>query len=330
MSNILLSVVIPVYNVEKYLQQCVDSIINQLTDECEIILVDDGSTDGSGLICDNYSEKNTNVRVLHQKNSGHSAARNAGLKMAVGEYVSFIDSDDYIGQGCVKEILNWIKTTDADICFMEGYKLFSDGTTESLGDEIDRSRISGRSQEEVFQHLATRPKYPGSACTKLFRREFLMENDLKFPIDLTHAEDLTLCLNCFLKAERFDALPCPFYYYRQNREGSMTSKISGSSFHGLSEFVSNFADSLTDKQRKPHTKITWYAMAFVAYEYSILLWNYSRLSASQKRDAKFFLKDYKWVLNFGASKKTKLVQKVVRILGVDLTAKVLDVYMRIR
>lgn len=127
-----------------------------------------------------------------------------------------------------------------------------------------------------------------------------MENDLKFPIDLTHAEDLTLCLNCFLKAERFDALPCPFYYYRQNREGSMTSKISGSSFHGLSEFVSNFADSLTDKQRKPHTKITGYVMAFVAYEYSILLWRYSRLNT-----AKEFLQDYKWVLSYGASKKNK-------------------------
>ena len=194
----VLSFIIPVYNVEDYLKKCINSILEQGGTDCEVILVDDGSTDESGLICDDFSEKNTNVRVLHQKNSGHSAARNAGLKMAVGKYVSFIDSDDYIGLDCVKEILNWIKTADADICFMEGYKLFPDGTTESLGDEIDRSHISGRSQEEVFQHLATRPKYPGSACTKLFRREFLMENDLKFPIDLTHAEDLTLCLNCFL------------------------------------------------------------------------------------------------------------------------------------
>lgn len=326
----ILSFIIPVYNVEAYLKKCINSILEQSGADCEVILVDDGSTDGSGLICDDFSEKNTNVRVLHQKNSGHSVARNAGLKMAVGEYVSFIDSDDYIGQGCVKEILNWIKTTDADICFMEGYKLFSDGTTESLGDEIDRSQILGRSQEKVFQHLATRPKYPGSACTKLFRREFLMENDLKFPIDLTHAEDLTLCLNCLLKAERFDALPCPFYYYRQNREGSMTSKISGSSFHGLSKFVSNFADSLTDKQRNPHTRITGYAMAFVAYEYSILLWEYSRLNTAEKNAAKEFLQDYKWVLSYGASKKTKLIQKVVRIVGVDLTAKLLDVYMRNR
>ena len=326
----MISFIIPVYKVEKYINECVDSILNQLTDACEVILVDDGSPDRSGVICDGYADRDSRVKVVHQKNSGHSAARNAGLKMAVGEYVSFIDSDDYIGQGCVKEILNWIKTADADICFMEGYKLFPDGTTESLGDEIVRSQILGRSKEEVFQHLATLPKYPGSACTKLFRREFLMENDLKFPIDLTHAEDLTLCLNCFLKAERFDALPCPFYYYRQNREGSMTSKISGSSFHGLSEFVSNFADSLTDKQRNPHTRITGYAMAFVAYEYSILLWEYSRLNTAEKNAAKEFLQDYKWVLSYGASKKTKLIQKVVRILGVDLTAKVLDVYMRNR
>lgn len=330
MDTTRISFIIPVYNVEKYLNECVESILAQITNECEIILVDDGSTDGSALMCDIFSEQNENVRTLHKKNSGHSAARNTGLKMATGKYVSFVDSDDYIGQGCVKEILNWIKTADADICFMEGYKLFPDGMIESLGDEIDRSQISGRSQEEVFQHLATRPKYPGSACTKLFRREFLIENGLKFPTDLTHAEDLMLCLNCFLKAERFDALPCPFYYYRQNREGSMTSRISSSSFRGLSAFVSSFADNLTDKQRKPHTKMTGCAMAFVAYEYSILLWEYSRLNADEKNDAKEFLQDYKWVLSYGASKKTKLTRKVVRILGVDLAAKLLDVYMRNR
>lgn len=325
-----LSFIIPVYNVEAYLRKCINSILEQSGTDCEVILVDDGSTDGSGAICDEFSGQNTNVKTLHQKNSRHSAARNAGLEKAVGKYVSFIDSDDYIGQGCVKKILNWIKSTDADICFMEGYKLFPDGTTESLGDEIDRNQISGRSKEEVFRHLATRPKYPGSACTKLFRRDFLTENELKFPTNLTHAEDLTFCLNCFLKAEKFDALSCPFYYYRQNREGSMTSKVSGSSFCGLSTFVSNFADSLTDKQRNPYTEIVGYAMAFVAYEYSVLLWEYSRLNAVEKNDAKAFLKNYKWVLNHGASKKVKLIRKIVCILGVDLTAKLLDIYMRNR
>lgn len=326
----VLSFIIPVYNVEPYLKECVNSILEQCGTDCEVLLIDDGSTDGSGMICEGFSENNTNVRTLHQKNRGHSAARNVGLEMAIGEYIAFIDSDDYIGQECVRDILNWIKTTDADICFMEGYKLFPDGTTESLGDEIDRKQVLGKSKEEVFRHLATRPKYPGSACTKLFRREFLIEKELRFPTNLTHAEDLTFCLNCFLKAEKFDALPCPFYYYRQNRKGSMTSNVNSSSFDGLRTFVSNFAENLVDEQRKPHTKITGDAMAFVAYEYSILLWEYSRLNAAEKDNAKAFLKDYKWVLSYGASKKTKLIQKVVRILGVDLTAKLLDVYMRNR
>ena len=81
----VLSFIIPVYNVEAYLKKCINSILEQSGADCEVILVDDGSTDGSGLICDDFSEKNTNVKVLHQKNSGHSAARNAGLKVAVGE-----------------------------------------------------------------------------------------------------------------------------------------------------------------------------------------------------------------------------------------------------
>lgn len=146
----------------------------------------------------------------------------------------------------------------------------------------------------------------------------------------THVEDLTFCMNCFLKAEKFDALSCPFYYYRQNREGSMTSEVGSASFHGLCSFVSNFADKLTNRQRKPYTETTRCAMAFVAYEYSILLWEYSRLNTVEKADTKAFLKDYKWVLNHGLSKIVKLIQKVVHILGVDLAAKLLDVYMRIR
>ena len=127
MSNILLSVVIPVYNVEKYLQQCVDSIINQLTDECEIILVDDGSPDGSGEICDRYANKDSRINVIHQQNGGLAAARNTGLDYARGEYVAFVDSDDYLDGHCIAKILSWISSGGADVCFMRAMKVFPNG-----------------------------------------------------------------------------------------------------------------------------------------------------------------------------------------------------------
>lgn len=328
MSNILLSVVIPVYNVEKYLQQCVDSIINQLTDECEIILVDDGSPDGSGEICDRYANKDSRINVIHQQNGGLAAARNTGLDYARGEYVAFVDSDDYLDGHCIAKILSWISSGGADVCFMRAMKVFSNGKQQLLDDEIEAT-VLRESKELAIKYLSERSKYPGSACTKIFRRSLLEKNNLRFPDDRRVAEDLGFVFQCILDADTYDALPIDYYFYRQAREGSITNSMTYKSFLGVKTFVEESINALTE-DKTPKGTIEKYAMAFAAYEYSILLWNYSRLSASQKRDAKFFLKDYKWVLNFGASKKTKLVQKVVRILGVDLTAKVLDVYMRIR
>lgn len=229
MSNIKLSFIIPVYNVEKYLNECLDSVISQCNEQCEIIIVDDGSTDNSGAICDDYKDKYENITVMHQKNSGSSIARNAGLKAAKGDYIAFIDSDDRISPDSIKNIFSAVNN-NADVYFMEGKKLFPNGSSQSLGDEIDSALVRGQSKERVFEHLASRPKYPGSACTKLFKRSFLADNNLCFSIDRVYGEDLSFCLNCFLSADSFDALKFSYYEYRQNRDGSVTNVVDAKLF----------------------------------------------------------------------------------------------------
>ena len=104
----LISFIIPVYNTEKYLEECINSILDQINDKCEIILIDDGSTDNSGLICDSYAAINHEIKVVHQENRGLAAARNIGLDHANGEYIAFVDSDDYLDSSCVTKILKWI------------------------------------------------------------------------------------------------------------------------------------------------------------------------------------------------------------------------------
>ncbi len=121
-----ISVIIPVYNVENYLRECVDSVLNQTFSDYEIILVDDGSTDISGKICDKYAVKDDRVNVIHKKNGGLSNARNVGLKKAVGEYIYFLDSDDYIKTDALEKLYNTAISEKADVVFFDGDVFFTD------------------------------------------------------------------------------------------------------------------------------------------------------------------------------------------------------------
>ena len=328
MDTTRISFIIPVYNVEKYLNECVESILAQITDDCEIILVDDGSSDNSGAICDMYVENDFRIKVVHQKNGGLAAARNTGLDHAQGEYVAFVDSDDYLDGHCIAEILNWISSGGADICFMRAMKVFRDGKQQLLDDEINSEMLKG-SKKSAIKYLSERSKYPGSPCTKLFRRALLEKNYLRFPDDRRVSEDLGFVLQCILNADSYDALPIDYYYYRQGREGSITNIVTYKSFLGVKTFVEESISLLTEN-RVPNGTIEQSAMSFVAYEFSIMIWQYSRMREEFKSEAAKTLNDYKWVLKYGASPKIKLIQKVVGVLGVDLTSKLLDVYMRNR
>lgn len=323
-----ISFIIPVYNVEKYLNKCVDSILDQLTDACEIILIDDGSPDSSGTICDRYADKDSRVKVVHQKNGGLAAARNTGLDRAQGEYVAFVDSDDYLDRQCITNILNWISFGGADICFMRAMKVFPDGKQQLLDDEMNVEMLKG-SKESAIKYLSERSKYPGSPCTKLFRRALLEENHLRFPNDRRVSEDLGFVLQCILNAGSYDALPIDYYYYRQAREDSITNNVTYKSFLGLRAFVEESINVLTEN-KTPKGNIERYAMSFVAYEFSIMIWQYSRIGEEFKNDAIRTLNEYSWVLGYGRTKKTHLVRRTMQILGVNITMRLMDIYMKLR
>lgn len=327
-SEKLLTFIIPVYKVEKYINECVDSILNQLTDACEVILVDDGSPDRSGVICDGYADRDSRVKVVHQKNGGLAAARNTGLDCARGEYIAFVDSDDYLDGQCVSKILNWITLGGADICFMRAMKVFPDGKQQLLDDEMNAAELKG-SKGSAIKYLSERSKYPGSPCTKLFRRALLERNHLRFPDDRRVSEDLGFVLQCILNADSYDALPIDYYYYRQAREGSITNNVTYKSFLGLRAFVEESINNLTEN-KSPKGNIERYAMSFVAYEFSIMIWQYSRIGEEFKSGAAKTLNEYSWVLSYGRTKKTHLVRWTMQILGVETTMRMLDIYMRLR
>lgn len=127
-NNSLISVIVPVYNVDKYLDGCIESIVNQTYKNLEIILVDDGSTDNSPKLCDAWEKKDKRVKVIHKKNGGVSSARNVGIEHASGEYISFVDSDDFLNKDMFKIMINKIKKTNTDLCYCDIYRIELDGS----------------------------------------------------------------------------------------------------------------------------------------------------------------------------------------------------------
>ena len=321
-----LSFILPIYKVEAYLPQCIDSILSQAGQESEIILVDDGSPDGCGAICDRYAAENDIVRVIHKPNGGLSSARNAGFAEAAGSYVLFVDSDDYIEEGSVAKILAWIDETDADVAFLLSRKVYPDGTSEPLGENLSRAEIRGRSRQEVLRYLAGRPKFPASAWGKIYRREFLLEHGFRYPDDRRLSEDLQYSLDLFLTAEKFDYLDFPYYCYRQNRAGSICNTVNARYYFDTFLFVTESGKRFAD-YRQARDETAALALSFAAYEYAILLWQMRDLSGADREKAKDTLREYRWILRYGKSLRTRMVHLAVGILGLEGTAKLLDWYM---
>ena len=310
----LISFIIPVYNVENYITECVNSILKQNFCDYEIILVDDGSTDSSGVICERFAELNNRIHVIHKRNGGLSDARNAGIKEAKGEYILFVDSDDYIAENSVNNIFKMLeKTKNVDVMFLNAEKFYPDGKRESLGDGYNSDCIIEKEKAQVMQHLASLPKFPGSACTKLIKKAVIDDNNLYFEKNLI-SEDIDWTIGMLCAANSFSYCDCPYYNYRQKRKGSITNTSSVKSVKGLLFTIEKWSSrDLT----KPFQKEI---NSFLAYEYMIALYNYVYLPLSDKKTVKKKLKKYGWLLKYGQSSKTKICNLCYTCAGLKGTS----------
>lgn len=318
--NPFFSIIIPVYNVEKYLCECIDSVLKQKFDDYEIILVDDGSTDNSSSICDSYAKKYQKIKTIHQENKGLSGARNAGILSSIGKYLIFIDSDDYIAAKALEKLYKIININEIDVIFLEMIKFFPDGTTEPMNDGYEKELIINRSQEDVWNHIANLNKFPGSACSKAVKRSLITE-DLYFVEGLI-SEDLEWCYRLFNKAETYSYLEYPFYYYRQLRQGSISNSVSSKSIESTFWIIKKWAN------KDPETKYQKVLNAFISYQYMIMLYSISKMDKSLSE--KYFIeaKKYRWLLGYGGSKRVKMVNIVSKFLGIKNTAKILNYYKK--
>lgn len=219
-----LSVIVPVYNTEKYIRECIDSILNQTFTDFELILVDDGSVDQSGVICDEYSQVDDRIKVIHQNNGGVTVARKQGIKDAEGEYISFIDSDDWIEPDMYRNMLFEADVNGADmiICDMLAEKQMDSTVIHSSSlnglfnaEELNRQIYSNM----LFDYSKNAPGLSLNLCNKLFRSTLVKPVFAEFPNDVTYGEDALGSLMCILRARSIYIMKnSAFYHYRQEEE----------------------------------------------------------------------------------------------------------------
>lgn len=211
----LISVIIPVYNVSDYLERCVDSAINQTYKNLEIILVDDGSTDNSPIICDNYAKKNENIKVYHKKNGGLSDARNYGLEKSKGEYIYFLDSDDWIEEDTIKNLYNALCDVKADVSIG---KIYFCGKEEDLNKFTDINNYLMMNSVETITEMAKGDNFAFFAPNKLYKK--ILFKDIIFPIGKKY-EDIYTIYKVVDRAKKIVYTPNAKYAYFQ-REDSIT------------------------------------------------------------------------------------------------------------
>ena len=215
--NKKVSIVVPIYNVEKYLDKCINSLVNQTYQDIEILLIDDGSTDKSGKIAEDWAKKDSRTNVYHKTNGGLSDARNYGIKKASGSYICFIDSDDWVEKNYIERLLLKIYENDCDISICNPIYDFENGVSKIKQKKNNKSNYIMNSEEAILE-LNNFRYFDMSACFKLFKKELF--NNIKFPKE-KYCEDFYIMFKLFDKANKIVYFNEYLYHYMQ-RKGSIS------------------------------------------------------------------------------------------------------------
>lgn len=232
----IFSVIVPIYNVEKYLIECIESVLLQDFNDYEIILVNDGSTDGSAKICDNYAEKYSHIRVIHKENGGLSDARNFGIKQAKGDYLMFLDSDDFWeGTKVLSDLFEIIKKDNNPDVILHGFTRLGIDKKELHFKE--KLILNNNGFENDLFFLVLKGIYHNYVWTKIIKREIIINNNLFFEKNLLY-EDMPYVFDLAFHINTYSVYWSNFYQYRE-REGSITSRVNKEKIEHLSKSINN-------------------------------------------------------------------------------------------
>lgn len=320
-----LSVIMPVYNVEKYLSTAIDSVLSQTYKNIEVILVDDGATDSSPAICEEYAKKDSRITVLHKENGGLSDARNYGVPYATGDYIIFFDSDDYFeDEHSLSYVAEKLENENSDVLiFFFKYWYEKDGRIVEYNPNYKNITIDTASRVTQLTDLVKSNAFLSSACTKAIKRTLFIEDDLKFIKGIT-SEDIDWSARLMQCAKSFSLLNHSIYVYRQ-RSLSISQTFSDKYVYNLKNNIiksAKMADSCSDDIKECF-------LNYVAYQYITFL----NICCVYKGDTKEYIKEmkeYSYLLNYHWNSKVKMIYNFNKIFGFSIMMKVLKLYLKLR
>ncbi len=306
MIETLISIIVPVYNVEEYIKECIDSIINQDYKNIEVILVDDGSTDMSPQICDEYTKKDNRIKVIHKENEGVSAARNVGIEKSNGEWITFVDADDWIEKNYISSMYKVIDkhtgivigrtiAVEKDVEIHDGYK----------GKMLER--FSGESKKELFKSIFNDNikslKYPHiSTCSaKLIRKSIIIENNILYDTDLKYYEDAIFNIEIICLSEIVKIIDEKIYKYRLNLH-SVTKIFDINTI----KYYENAYKKFDEISKKYNFNFKQYIDIFKIKNLNTIILNYLKTEKNMKTSLKFIHEICNNVSYKEALKKVKL------------------------
>lgn len=309
MPNPFFSIIIPCYNVEKYVKQCINSILSQSINDYEIIVVNDGSTDNTYRIIKENYEKNAYIKIINQKNKGLAESRNVGINNASGEYLIFIDSDDYWEDSkALQKIKDYIEKFNNDIILIGYTKIFSNN-------KLTTKKKIGFSQEKGVEYLIKTNYYKACAWDKIIRKKVIKDNKIFFPKGML-SEDIIWCADLLKATKNIGYIEENFYMYRQ-RKNSITKTVKEKNILDMVEMI-----------KEAECK-DYIINSYLAYEYSVALGLISTKMVKDKisLDTQSKLFSLKELLKNRLNDKVKKVYILYRLFGIKITSKCLGLFI---
>ena len=319
--SIKFSVIIPVYNVEQYLRECVHSVLSQTYDNYEIILIDDGSLDNSGKICDELAKNNSHIKVIHQENIGLSGARNSGIVRSTGDYLIFLDSDDFwVNENLLKETNMNLLETNADLLFLPSIK--AGVSKELFNGRFNRENLRLKDKDSALNYLFKGTLYKACAWDKIVKSSVVNECGLKFCQNRL-CEDQLWCAELLLNSSSYDCIESISHCYRL-RENSISTTIDENL---LINIMQNLDDVILLANNSKSIKMKTQLFSFLSYEYLVLL---SIVNVEMR--SKYFGKliEYRFLLKYGIQNKVRYAYLINVIFGLNLLCSLLTIIKKYR